>query len=89
MAKLRTLTCSWGRIAGILRLCNSPCDMKGLSAAMFVACHACSRSSFALTALFLTDVACLDRKKKSPKILHIQKAVIIVYNALLHGPQLV
>lgn len=37
----------------------SPCDVEGLSAAMFVARHAGSGGCFALPALVLADVTCL------------------------------
>lgn len=37
----------------------SPCDMEGLSAAMFVAGHTGSSGCFTLSPLVLTDITCL------------------------------
>lgn len=45
----------------------SPCDVEGLSAAMFVAGHTGSSGCFALPALVLADVTCLNAHKRGPK----------------------
>lgn len=46
---VRLMSCEW----------VSPCDMEGLSAAMFVARHTGSSGCFTLSALVLTDITCL------------------------------
>lgn len=46
---VRFMSCEW----------VSPCDMEGLSAAMFVAGHTGSSGCFTLSALVLTDITCL------------------------------
>lgn len=58
--KTETTSCFFLVVKFMSCECSSPCDMEGLSTAMFVAGHTGSCGCFTLSALVLTDIACLQ-----------------------------